>query len=472
MPKTALGLHFAPGRITLVRLKGQMKGASADLVECLVQGPEDSRALLLKNLQLNRAAPLVASLGADSIFQRVVNTPFQDKARAVKAAPLEAEESLPLPLERLAVTASLLEKLPNGSKVFVAAAPIEKVLAEERLLVEAGFPPRAILADPSALAAVLSASLPSPAGSLVVDLDKNRCQAVFIGKSGVERYFGLSGDALSEALPGEVLRYLSASDLSSEVKAVYLSGPDTAEASLELWRAAFGVEAALLPFPRRLVTPLAQSALPWPAWAIPLGLAMLHSFPSLGPTSDFLSALEKEDPGAATWRHKLIFTGALALTLLCLWGVSYGLEASHRNKKLDFINGAIRKTFTAALPDVKNVVDEVTQLKQRVAENEERSKLLGSLLNREISPLRTLKEFSERIPQEIKVEFREFHAEPERIRVEGETTSFDAIDKIQAKLEEYPWFQSVTVSEAKAAVDQKKVIFRLTVALGPKGGAR
>ena len=91
------------------------------------------------------------------------------------------------------------------------------------------------------------------------------------------------------------------------------------------------------------------------------------------------------------------------------------------------------------------------------------------------SPLWNLNDISSRLPQDIQVEMRDFQADPGRIRIEGITTSFDAIDRIQAKIQENPRYASVTVSDAKAAVDQKKVIFKLTIQLGKalaEGGVR
>ena len=80
-----------------------------------------------------------------------------------------------------------------------------------------------------------------------------------------------------------------------------------------------------------------------------------------------------------------------------------------------------------------------------------------------------LREISARIPAEIEVEFRDFTVEEGRVRIEGITTSFDAIDKIKADLAEYPRFATVVVSDAKAGVDRNKVLFKLTISLGREG---
>ena len=97
---------------------------------------------------------------------------------------------------------------------------------------------------------------------------------------------------------------------------------------------------------------------------------------------------------------------------------------------------------------------------------EERANSLGSLMVREVSPVNVLNEISQRVPAELEVEFREFIAEQDRVRIEGITTSFDAIERIKESLESYPWFTGIAVSDAKSGVKPGKVIFKLTIDLG------
>lgn len=465
MPKRALGLHFAPDRLTAVSLRGGMKGASVAWIKTMTAAPEE-RLQALRSLRMTHQTPLSVSFGADEIFERVVELPFSDRTRVTLTAPLEAEESLPLPLEKLATHVRTLEKTAEGARAVVTAVQTETLEKRLELLEAADGYPKSADTDPSALALVLSMALADSAGALVVDLDGGRCQCVFIGRNGPEKSAALSANALSASLPGELsaMMKLAERDLPP-VKAVYLSGPDALSADRALFAETLGVPAEIIPYPEKALGRPPQGQPEWPSYAIAMGLALRESFGASARQVDFLSGRAEAEGGGIGLKNQIMaVSGALAI-LLALWAGAEALTYSNKKRELDSVNGQVRKLFTTAMPNVKNIVDEVAQLKQHIAEQEEKARTLGSLLYRETSPLGVLKELSSRIPPDIKVEFRDFSAEHERVRVEGETANFDAIDKIQAKLQEYPWFASVAVSDAKASVDQTKVIFKLTITL-------
>lgn len=468
MAKTAIGLHLAPYRATMVRIRWGLKGSHIDLVRQETATSDEGRKPLAA-LAIPQGSVLNVSMGADTVFQRIVSLPFTDRARVRQLAPLEAEESLPLPLEKLLTHSHPLGKTDTGAQALVVATPLEKVQATLAELHELGLDAKTIDSDQAALAAVAAMALSGRKSVLVVDLDGYHSQGVYVGNAGGERYLGVAGNASAPELHAEIARLIaSLSDEGRPVNAVYLTGPDALAADLALWREATGLPVELMPFPKRLGAPPAKADAPWPSWAIPLGLALDEAFPASAQRVNLLTGPYSRETESASLKSTARTFGVYGLILLAIWGASIAFEWAYKKKQLDAMNLAVRKLFVTALPDVKNVVDEVAQLKQRLTDQEERARQLGSLMNREVSPLRILKEFSDRIPPDIKVEFRDFVAEPERIKVEGETTSFDAIDKIQAKLAEYPWFTSVAVSDAKASVDQKKVIFKLTIQLGQK----
>jgi len=469
MPKTTVGLRFGPSTLSLVSLKAGFKGTVVEQVRS-VEFKGGDRLKALTSLNIAHGASLAASLGADAVFQRVVEVPFTDRLRAARSAPLEAEESLPLPLEKLVVHSHILEKRTESSLALVLATPAEKVRQLLESLSEAGLEPEVVSDDHAALATVALSALPSALGIFVLDLEGSSCQAVFMGQNGAEKYYSLSGEAGEVGLLDEIDRLTGAlRDEGKALRGVYLTGPDADIPDLAHWRVTLGLPVEVMPYPKKAAGAAPDSAPAWPSWAIPLGLALGANGAGQAQRVNFLAGPFARGGGeAVTLRSRLMVMGSFIAVLIALWAASVGVEAAYKKKQLDSINNSVRQLFSAALPEVKNVVDEVAQLKQRKTEQEERARILGSLLRKEVSPLRVLKEMSDRLPPDLKVEFREFNAEPERIRIEGETTTFDAIDKIQAKLSEYPWFTSITISDAKSAVDQSKVIFRMTLTLGQK----
>lgn len=470
MPKFVTGIHIAASSATAVRLRAGLGGPAVDDVRVAAFGSEPPS---LAGLAVRRDSVVVASAEPDSVFQRVVEVPFGDKTKARQAAPMVAEESLPLPLERLTVHTHVAGKTVDGSRVFVAASPVERSERRLGLLHDAGLDPKILDAGEAALAAVAVAALPSAAGTVVIDLDPDGCTGVYVGQHGPEKFLGLSGDAGSAELTGELaLKLVSLRDSGFIVRGVYLTGPLAASADLAALRESLATIVEVMPQPKKYTFTGSAGTPVWPAWALALGLALGEAASASSPHVNLLTGKLGRDTGEIDWRGRITGAAVAVGVLVALWAASVAIEASYKKKQLDSVNDAIRQLFNANLPGVKNVVDEVTQLKQRAAEQEDRARTLGSLLQKEVGPLRVLKEMSERIPPDIKVEFREFVAEPDRIRIEGETTSFDSIDRIKTRLAEYPWFSSVTVSDAKAGVDQTKVIFRLTIILGQKEAAQ
>jgi Tfp pilus assembly PilM family ATPase/Tfp pilus assembly protein PilN len=476
MPKATVGIRVSPNCLSLVRLKSGWKGASVDLVSTIDIDAESTTALESALLELRPYIhdTLVTSLGADALFQRLVELPFSDKARAERTAPLEAEESLPLPLERLVTHVQILEKHRGHSKVFLIAAPLDRVEGCIEAFRAESLPVEIVDAEPLALATVASTSLASTEGTILIDLDDEKSQAVLIGPHGPERFFSLSSPAASALILQEAMRLIEAFRKEDfKFSAIYLSGSASLQADLGAWSEALGVPVQLLPFPAKQLGNIPKEAPPWPSWAIPLGLALREALPRQGASRvNLLRSHAAAGESNVSWRNKVPSLGVYLGVLLVLWGVGVGIETSYKQKRLDALKTSIRKVFSETFPDVKNVVDEVEQMRQSVGELEERDKSLSTLMGVEVSPLNVLRELSERIPPDITVEFREFVAEADRIRIDGVTTSFDSIDKIQARMQQYPGFSSVAVSDAKAGVEADKVIFKMTIQLGAPGGER
>ncbi len=170
--------------------------------------------------------------------------------------------------------------------------------------------------------------------------------------------------------------------------------------------------------------------------------------------------------GEWAWKPLAVRVGIYGAICLALWGASVAAQLSYLRAQYDHLRSAVRQVFRETLPDVTNVVSEVDQMRARVQTLEERARILGSLVDREVSPLRILREISARIPRDLEVEFRDFQVEEGRVRIEGVTTSFDAIDRIKAELATYPRFAEVAVSDAKTMAGKEKVLFKLAVALG------
>lgn len=471
MPKTLLGIQIRPAEALAVHLKGGWKGASVDRVARidLTRAPAGERDLPLREAALPAADAIVTALPADAAFQRQVELPFTDRVKVEQAAPLEAEETLPLSLEDLVAHVHVLERSGGRTRALLVAAPEPKVEELLDLLSAAGLEPDVIDVEPLALTAVARKALPTETTALLLDLSPGLCQGLLLRPDGPSGFHAFSADGPGPDLYNEVSRYLDRwKQESVAVDGVYLSGPSSPDEPLDEWTEKLEVPVRVLPFPDEGLSRPPAEAVPWPGWAIPLGLALREGYAKDASQVNLRRGPFAPQRETGPWKRMAVVGGIYLGILFVLWGLSTWSEISYRNAQYEALRSSIREVFRETLPDVKNIVSEIDQMRARVNELEVRASSLGSLVDREVSPLSILREISQRIPKDQEVEFRDFIVEEGRVRLEGVTTSFDAIDKISAELSDYPRFTAVTVSDAKQGVERNKVVFKLTINLGRK----
>lgn len=472
MPKTVLGIQMGTTFALGVYLKGGWKSSTVTAVSRVTLprgGPEERGAALLES-GLRPAESVIAAVSGGDAFPRLVTLPFSDRARVVQAAPLEAEESLPLPLEELASHVHVLERGGGRAKALLVAAPTARVGSLLDELAVAGFDPQIVDVEALALATVAGRVLPAAQPAVVVDLSGDLCQAVAVGPNGPRDFYAFSTPADDPGLAREVASLVSRwAEVGEAAPHVYLSGPLAVAQDLGAWEAALERPVALLPFPAEGLIDASGDGESWPAWAVPLGLALRDAAGRRASQVNLRQGSFAPTQESGPWKRVAAMAGAYAAILATLWAVGMWSESAYREAQYQTLRTDIRETFRRTLPRVQSIVSEVDQMRTAVRELEGRAQGLGSLVDRAVSPLRVLREISARLPKDLEVEFRDFTVEEGRVRIDGVTTSFDAIDRIKTDLSQHPRFSSVAVSDAKAGVERDKVLFKLTINLGREG---
>ncbi len=207
MPQSVIGLQIRPGRAVAVRVRGGWRGAVVEAVLSSGTVPgataEGLGPPVLPDLP---PGPVVTGLPADRLFGRTVEVPFRDRSKAAQAAPLEAEDTLPVALEDLVYDVHVLERTPAGCRVFLAAALRRHADALVGVLEGAGVRPAALDAEPFALANVAHAAGVVPC--VVCDLSPDLVQVVWVGPSGPVRFQALSASGSGPEVLDELARVL------------------------------------------------------------------------------------------------------------------------------------------------------------------------------------------------------------------------------------------------------------------------
>jgi general secretion pathway protein L len=165
-------------------------------------------------------------------------------------------------------------------------------------------------------------------------------------------------------------------------------------------------------------------------------------------------------------KGKILYAGILMLTLLLLVSFDFYLKLNMKQGHYEDLNGEIRRVFTSTFPEIKNIVNEVKQMKVKVEELKSEPLLLSEVGVEGMSVLDLMREVTLRIPDEVPVDVRDLVISKGRVAITGETDSFESIDKIKGGLQKFTGFKQVGLSHAKVGTKGDKVEFKFSISMG------
>jgi general secretion pathway protein L len=113
------------------------------------------------------------------------------------------------------------------------------------------------------------------------------------------------------------------------------------------------------------------------------------------------------------------------------------------------------------------MVDIPLQMRSKITELRQQAWQIGS--GPQGSVLRMLQEISSSIPAEVTLDIRDMNFSAESVRLEGVSTSFEAINQIARSLEQSPLFAQAQIADAKMSLDGTRVDFRLNLSFAKPG---
>lgn len=461
------GIDIDKDAIRVVELQKGMRTASvAGFFSVPVQNGNLSEALREVSKRV-ADAEIVASLSGRDISFRGIRLPFTDIKKLEKAIFFEAEELLPFSPEELIIDYQAIEKTEKDTAIAIVAAKKEKVAGYLNTLVENGIDPKAIDITPSAVSAIAASYLDQKDAYTVIHIGSADADlAVFQGKA--IRFF--RNIPLKEGWERETCNTLYTYQAISreEIKNIYICGsarlPDgqgeiDAILKRELF-ALYGIEPARIDLSKGADIKIEGNG----EYAKALGLALREAdekgFKINLRKGEF--AYKKKD---AEIKKRIRYTSLLAGIAAFLLILNFSVKYYTIESRYQGIAKEIKKVFKEALPDVKNIVNEEQQMRSAVAEAKKKLRLLGGRVRGDVTALDLFKEVTERMPAEHKVLLFEFNLEGDKIRLFGETISFEAADKIKEALLKSSMFKEVAISDAKIGAEQNKVKFRINITL-------
>ncbi|HWR72252.1 MAG TPA: type II secretion system protein GspL [Nitrospirota bacterium] len=388
-------------------------------------------------------AKIVSSVPGSELSQRTVRLPFSDRKRVEKALPFELEDSIPFGLDDVLLEHLVLqdgkpskEAGKQQQDAVVIGMLLPKAVARRHLemLAAAGCDPHVLVPSYAGLYALTK--LMKLDGCVLLVSGSDLC-LVTNGSARSIRSFSASA-------PTGGLRHALQSletELKERVERVVVLAADE-----EVRRTA-----ASLGLPLEEIS--AELGGKRAADPVSLGLALSDQINFR--KGEFAYRLAER--GSRKMKRTVLLAGAAAAVL---FGVNIGVKAALVQSGYGKLDRELRDIYQKTFPDAKNIADPLRQMRQNLEEAKSKIGALGSGM----SVLDIMKAVTDGIPKEVRVNFADFLLEGDRLKLQGEASSFEAIDRIKAELQKAPSFSEVLVQDTRMGVENR-VKFRMEIKL-------
>lgn len=472
------------------------------------------RATLLRNFLwqhgLYNSGDIVTALPCQDFFIRTLSFPFRDSGKLAAVVPFEVENSIPLSLEEVAMGSMVLPPRESadagtkgiGSDVLVTAAPREKITEHLRFLAAAELNPAAINVDAMALFSVAQflkgEGAPVPGDLAIIDVGASKTTLCVIrdGRPVVLRTVLWGGNQLTHALAVRYACTFAEAERRKRVMAVqevdaWLE-PLLRELRVTLhpfdstgrheithcWVSGGGSklrelgghvahDLGLIP-----VGPRQGFGASCPrAFSIAFGLAIhpkivrprwKNRSGDTGLALDLkeASAFGQDRSGTVAQDRRVAIWGALVIGLLALFDLSirFVLKDSAFTHLKQSLQAQYEQTFGAgATPG-----EELDQARYRLLRVE---KSLSVVDGSKTLVLAMLAELGKQVPPGVPLKIRELTIDGPMVHLEGETVSFDAVEKLKQTFMSTAHIQDVIVTDTRVGAVPNQIVFRLNYSL-------
>ncbi len=464
-PKYVVGLQVKDGFIGAVQLYVGIKGPEIDkAVFKEAADPERIQEELKKLFQEEgfKREMIVTSLPSSKAYIREISLPLTQLKKVERVIKYQMEPYLPCPVEEV-----LVDFLNPGTNGGILTFGVEKKhLAEHlALLAGAGIEPDAVTLDDIALFSLYlfkhGGETEQPVALVNQDGESLVVQIIHNRKMDFIRILQDDMDQLADTL-----RFYRMKRPSLSVGQIYFAGNGSPEAhekaqALEsktsiktmVWR----------PFDEMRDRLDESISLLQPKLGVPLGLAIGAIYP---PEKSL--DLRREEFVPKTYfnlRKMFLFMGAGLLLLAVLLTVNVHQKAYYLERQYNWLQAQVRQVFVEAFPDAAQRIvrgQEVPQMEQRIAEEMGQYQGLEEAAGRQ-KMLEVLLTLSRIISEDPDVQIENASVEGKDIRIDGRTSSFEAVDRLTGRLTKSGQFKNIKLVGARMDKKDNAVTFNFAL---------
>jgi general secretion pathway protein L len=455
-PKYVVGLQVKEGFIGAVQIFNGLKGPEIDKAAFReVSNPEHLQEELKAFIREEnfKTEMVITALSASKAFMREITLTLDNPKVVEKIIKFQMEPYIPLPIEDV-----IVDFFNPGADGSISTFSLEKRQLAEHLafLAGAGLDPDVVTLDALALLHLYLYKLGghSEQSAAIVHLDK-RSTLVEIVYQGRPDFFRVFEDR--KQVPQQVeetLRLYKLKRPDASVSEILVSDNDLSNTNMaQDITSMTGVKASAL---------TAFDDIVGPALSVPLGLALSAAQPSFRPVN-----LRKEEfvpKSHVNLRKMSLFTASAVLVLAILLTVNVYQKVYYLEKQYQGLQDQVRQVFVQSFPEAGRIVkgQELPQLEQRIAQATDQYLGLGEATSEE-KTLDVLLKLTKVISEDPEIQIDNLSLEGKDIRLDGRTSSFEAVDRLTNRLTKVGDFKNIKLVGAKMDKRENAVTFNFAL---------
>jgi type IV pilus assembly protein PilM len=460
---------------------------------------------------------VITSIPGHQVSARIIKLPFSDRKRLDQVIPFEVEGYTPFNIEEMVVSYHIVNV--EEGEAHILALLVKKDVLRDHLeaLERVDISPKIVDLDALALYSISSLMLKDIEGPFsLADIGASKTSICIVdgGHVSMIRSLPIGGEAITEAIQREfhlsreeaeqskalhgimvedqgeseeerrfsrciessispLLREMKQTfhsyqaDHHEGVRRIFLSGGTSALRNLIPYLSrALGVEAEPLNVLEAPFNKLPTGSVPY--GLVPHGLGL--GLRAVG-NGSFSQANFRKDEFAfrseiREIKGKFLSAGILLLAILVLVCSNFYLKLNMKQNHYKDLNAEIRTVFTSTLPEIKNIVNEVQQMRSKIQEVKTGSLLFSEVGEEGMSILDLMREIILQIPADVTVDVKDLAIDRGRVAITGETDSFESVDKIRTGLQKFTGFKGVGLTHAKVGTKGDTVEFKFSISMG------
>ncbi|MBN2139099.1 MAG: hypothetical protein JW720_14925 [Sedimentisphaerales bacterium] len=487
MIKRSIGIDVGPGFLHAAQILRTAQGFRVEKTfSTFIRRSSDSMPEMLRTLfsrhGFDRRAAVAVSVPRDAVFFRSIHADDAGLEQLSRQNSSPLSDSFPIPADQIIIQACSSRPKAGGGYSILTAAVAKSSLAEmKRILAKAHIRPRLIEAPVCAVhsAAIVNHSRLTAGRALIACID--------------ERFLTISAVADGDLVLVRNIPIPPPSDNDIDATEDMLAETVSAEARIT-WQKVFdkpideSAELYLLAAAesRDSLKPLIESNLnrsltvidPYaqvrafdnqpaePAICVAEGLALRLLDPERTKGLNFIEAENRLTQKPIDVKRELVAYGTLLVAVIVLLIVGLFTRLSRLESAYADTKANINETFTAALPDEKNIVSPLAQMRQKLDALKNDYRLFAAFTPAAMGPIRILSAVSRTAPADADIELEDLLITDTAVRITGGCNSFESVYDWQRVLQQLPDFELVDVTDVRREAGSGRARFTMTISSG------